>query len=72
MEYVSGTKPTEIVVFLTHILGIAESDALEYDNVLKDRGYESISTLIHFLSLEAAKSIMKPDDYTIIEKYFEK
>ena len=72
MEYASDIKPTEIVVFLSHILGIAESDALEYDKVLKDRGYENISTLIHFLSLEEAKSTVKPDDYIIIEKYFEK
>ena len=65
-------KRSEIIVFLTHILGIPEQESFEYDKVLKDRGYENVSNLIHFINLEDTKTIMKPDDFIKIEEYFQK
>ena len=72
MEDTKPTKHSEIVVFLSHIIGIPIEQSKKYENELKEKGFDSISNLIHFLALDDIKDMMTTEDFNKIREYFNK
>ena len=47
MEDKKTINHSEIVVFLSHILGMRLEQSKEYEQELKERGFDRVSNLIH-------------------------